>query len=352
MTFPHIAEVCHPLTTGSLVLTSVEVPAADPDSKDIAIATEILKIHSQEGHHGKAEGEWSWINQHGRSHYLDVLRSGSPELLASELAGMFRNDVTFGLTSAGTFESAKQTAQRRTELENQILLDLDTWQEFARQDYSALGFIAMPQVGSPFGAIIDGHLIAADQPRHDYYALKIRNLMKNIACPVILEIGGGYGGLALQMHRRISELKYIDCDLLEGLYITYYFLAKSLKISPQWISRVPDISGRTCGCFLVPAHRADSICAKADLVFNHGSLSEMAQETVNHYIGLIQDQWQPTYFLHQNSNFLLFPNSERHIEVLADEFPIDSERYDEVYRAISVWQAASGRYREFLFKRR
>jgi putative sugar O-methyltransferase len=352
LTFPRLASGTHPLADGSRVTASTEVSTRTPDAEDFAIAGDILRIHAQAVQRDQADGAWAWINQHKRGAYLEALRSGSTELLASVLAGMFRNDATWGLTTAGTFDDAFRSMDRRVALENQILLDLDTWQEFTKQDFGALSRIALsPQVGSPFGAVIDGHLICADQPRHDYFALKIRSLTGSSARPVILEIGGGYGGHALQLHRRIPQLHYIDCDLLEGLYVTYYFLVKTTGVRPEWIFEPATLAHATGSRFcLVPSDRAQSIHAHPDLVFNHGSLSEMARKTVSRYIDLIHGQWQPRYFLHQNANFLLFPDSERHLEILADEFPMVPDCYEEVSRGISIWQGAGGRYREFLFR--
>ena len=53
-----------------------------------------------------------------------------------------------------------------------------------------------------------------------------------------------------------------------------------------------------------------------------------------------------------NSNFLAFPDSVRHIEILGKDFPIDFSIYSKIYQCISPFQGASGRYREFYFERK
>ena len=58
------------------------------------------------------------------------------------------------------------------------------------------------------------------------------------------------------------------------------------------------------------------------------------------------------YLLHQNSNILLYPNSKRHIEILADRFPINLKKFKQVNKNISLWVSGSGRYREYLYKKK
>ena len=60
---------------------------------------------------------------------------------------------------------------------------------------------------------------------------------------------------------------------------------------------------------------------------------------------------KPEYIYHENSNFLLFPKSKRHIEILGDEFKIDKKKYNLEYINISPFSGGSGRYREFFYKK-
>ena len=50
-----------------------------------------------------------------------------------------------------------------------------------------------------------------------------------------------------------------------------------------------------------------------------------------------------------NANVLLFPNSERHIEVLSSEFKIDNEKYLKISSSLAPWTGGSGRHREYLY---
>ena len=77
----------------------------------------------------------------------------------------------------------------------------------------------------------------------------------------------------------------------------------------------------------------------------------MSKKTLNKYLSLINNKIKPEYIYHENSNFLLFPKSKRHIEILGDEFKIDKKKYNLEYINISPFSGGSGRYREFFYKK-
>jgi hypothetical protein len=351
LTFPKIESKFHPLADGSRVALSVNAPIQPADAKDLMIAKEIIDVHKTVRRRSSADGEWKWINQHRRKEYLEALDRGDANVLAEKLSLMFRNDVTFGVITSH-FEELN-SPDRYKELESAVLLDIDAWKEFTEQDETALPLMAMPKTGNPYGAMIGNHIVSADCPRHDYFSLKLKKLLgeQKKAKPVILEIGGGYGGLALQILRRVDKVCYLDCDLMESLYIAYYFIRKSTDRTVVWALDGIPADAWKADVIMVPAHNYARIDGSIDVVFNANSLSEMSRETIDGYIGLVH-RLMPSYFLHQNSNFLLFPNSERHIETLASQFPINPMSYEEIYRSIAPWQGAGGRYREFLYRRR
>ena len=163
-----------------------------PDKRDKEIADEILRTHAKLRKILMADGEWKWINENRKPRYIRALQEGNPETLATILANVFREDASYGFY---TYDTGSLKAG--------ICSDLNVWKEFApRTNISAL---SMPDIGNPFGVTVNGRLIAPFQPRHDYCAQKIHSL----APKSVLEIGGGYGGLALQLSRRTS-VKYID----------------------------------------------------------------------------------------------------------------------------------------------
>jgi hypothetical protein len=345
LSFPRVAAQKHPFAVGDKVTfdSSVQVP----DAADLQIATEMLEICREVSVGKDATGEWNWINKNKRAGFIKALAEGNPESLALLMCNFFRNDASFGLVS-GTYESLR-SEEKRLELENNTLLDIDTWRELT-DSIDIEGLRMLPDWGNPFGTLAEGCLIAPDTPRHDYFASRTLNLCAGKA-PVVLEIGGGYGGMAAQVMRRSRQATYIDCDLPETLMIAYYFLRKSLGMPVRWAFAGVTPQDLVPGTILlVPANAVSGIECDITVAFNSNSLSEMAKATVDDYFAFL-NKLLPKHFYHQNSNYLLFPDSVRHIEVLAREFPIDRSRYSEIYRAIAPWQTAGGRYREYLWTR-
>ncbi len=55
-----------------------------------------------------------------------------------------------------------------------------------------------------------------------------------------------------------------------------------------------------------------------------------------------------SFFYHENSNYLLFQNSERHIEIMGDDFPIDKTKFNLKSKYITPFTGGNGRYREYI----
>ena len=350
LTYPNIASGAHPRATGKRVAASLSSGMQKETTADIAIAAEILAIDARLTRYRGATGEWRWINDNKRKNYLQTLEEGDSAHLARCLVNMFRNDASYGIISSD-FEIVKKSSLARKALESRILLDLDALREFD-EDYIEESWLkSYKTCGNLYGYLApDKSLVGVDDARHRYFAHKIRRLLTDskIKNPTILEVGGGYGGLCYQlMHKPIKGSVFVNCDLPETLYLAYFFLKRSLpkKIRIAWaFDSIP-----TADVILLPAHKKDLI-KRADLYFNANSFSEMSESTLRGYMTLLH-RLAPKFFLHQNSNFILFPDSPRHIEIPASQFPIRESRFKRMYAAIAPWQGAGGRYREYLYIR-
>ena len=136
------------------------------------------------------------------------------------------------------------------------------------------------------------------------------------------------------------------------LLLQYYFLYKA-GLNPKFIISSDEKLdlGRIN---IIPTIISEEILSKIgniELIFNSRSFCEMGEETVSSYFTQINNYWKPNVIYHENSNFLLFPNSERHIEILGKDFPIDKISYNLSQMNISPFLGGNGRYREFIYKR-
>ena len=259
---------------------------------------------------------------------------------------MFQNDASYGIVTP-SFRDVKDLDL----FKSQILNDLDAAIEFS--DLSNIMDINISRViGNPFGLLLKNKIVMPDTPRHFYFSQKINKLMFNKKSFSILVLGGGYGGLIRMVSRLKKKLTYYSVDLPEGCLIQYYFL-KKCGLKPKIIDNISEIKKNTIN--IIPYENSLKLLRKiknVDIVFNSRSFSEMSSDVLNRYFKIINQTLKPLYIYHENSNYLLFPKSERHIEILGKNFGFNKSLYFLKNINISPFSGGSGRYREFLYKRK
>jgi putative sugar O-methyltransferase len=289
-------------------------------------------------------GEWEWLQENKQKNFINSLINSDSTKISDYLNNMFRNEVTYGYISPSFSDALKQ----KLHVASDILCNIDTCAEFT--DLSTESQLESLH-GNPFGLIGDNGLILPDTSRHFYYANVISKLLKNKANPSILEIGGGYGGLCLQTWNRYEgKCTITNVDLLPALIATYFYLSKN-KIPVNFLRSKKDFKLNSVN--LIAANSSEllnSMMDKVDLVFNSRSLCEMSKETISQYLDFINLS-NADYFYHENSNFVLFPDSERHLEIIAEDFPLDKIKYALEFSCVTPFTGGKGRYREYIFKK-
>ncbi len=168
----------------------------------------------------------------------------------------------------------------------------------------------------------------------------------------IVEIGGGYGGLCLENWKQFKgNCTIVNIDLFPTLITAAYYLKKNKIPLNVVTTENPTIKNRSVN--LISANDFKIIVKKikkCDLIFNSRSLCEMDRKTVSSYFDFI-NSCNVDYFYHENSNFLLFPNSKRHIELMSDDFPVNSKKFKLQTKYISPFTGGMGRYREYIYKK-
>lgn len=153
----------------------------------------------------------------------------------------------------------------------------------------------LPDEGDPgFGCEIDGRFISTDLLR---YMQVVVDLVHADVFPReeryrILEIGGGYGGLAAVCMTYNPKTTYILCDLEETMFVQAINLAnrfgfESLELCDGHVLSEDTLSP---GHFhLLPQSRSSALASvPIDLVVNQQSLQEMTEEQVHLYFDLIK----------------------------------------------------------------
>ena len=201
-------------------------------------------------------------------------------------------------------------------------------------------------VGNPYAYNLEGRTIFPGADYHYTFSEKIAVLLRKKANPVILELGGGFGGMAYYCLRDIPNVKYICVDLPENAALQAYFL-KSYYPNKQIRLFGEDFESNDFDALIIPSYGFESLSENSvDLSFNSYSLAEMGKETIENYIRLISKVTQD-YFYHLN---------HVHWEIGADSFPIDFDKFQLLFRNPTNWGKDPRRYKfdqhEFLYKSR
>jgi hypothetical protein len=146
------------------------------------------------------------------------------------------------------------------------------------------GLLGFPEIGSPYGLISKGTLITMDSPEHTYVALRIKEEISKYlkGIPNIVEIGGGFGGMALRLLQllKMNVKSYTVIDLPEINGLQGYFLSKALGVDK--ISLYGE-TNEGAVVHILPTFTINS-CRNVDLLINQNSLPEMSQQVVEEYI--------------------------------------------------------------------
>lgn len=190
--------------------------------------------------------------------------------------------------------------------------------------------ISQPNRFGEAGWIFDGRVV-----NHDTYVYLERiallyeaGLLERLGSdasgknPLILEIGGGFGGLAYHLKKLVPQARYIIIDLPESLVFSATYLStlfpnqhNVLVTTPELITKDLDRPGFT----FVPnyfCHRFQECGIRVDLAINTLSMSEMLASQVTAYCALIRKCLAPEgVFFEQNQD-------NRHIGLLNAELHV------------------------------
>jgi len=252
-----------------------------------------------------ANQEWKRLLESEWHHYYDGLSRKDVSIVAPFLRNFFRNEGISGFWG-GTkmfevFRNLEGIAARRRE--EMMQKQFAVWRtEFPN---TSLDELDVPKIGNPWGYNLCGMLIFEPVFEYHFQADYFRRLLCEVETPVVLEIGGGFGGLGFHLLRRGGPIKYIGLDLPENILLQTYYLscafpdARILTYSKNF-SRLDRTTISNYDIILLPNFVLPDIeSSTADIIINIRSLSEMASETIAEYIHQI-DRIGRLFFFHEN----------------------------------------------------
>lgn len=205
------------------------------------------------------------------------------------------------------------------------------WKSLLGDTHTVRDLVA-PCIGNPYGSIIEGVFVRSGANYLHYYATAIGRLIRKNEHRIVVELGGGYGGMAYYLCRDNKNLTYVDFDLPENMALTAYYLLNALpkhkvllfgeaELTPQIVNEYDVI--------IMPSFEIIKLQNKSiDLIFNSYSLAEMSSETINTYIH---------EFMRISKGYILHVNHNKVSEVVADNFGIDSTKFNLLYKTPALW---------------
>ena len=264
----------------------------------------------------------------GFSAFHHALRSGDAAALAHQLNNLFQSHLSHGIAMGRTMATLARHAptpfaaswcDRMLRLSE--ALGLVPVRSPEQGDFAAslngsafypeptrveaeLGFpLTFPEVGAPFGVHFGAGLLPEHAFNHAYAAWRIGKIG---VFERIVEIGGGFGGLAWFLRRPDRRYTILDLpftNVLQGWFLLKAGLDVSLAGEPEAAIRV------------LPWWEIERD-ERYDLVINQDSLPEMPPETAAMYISRIRTIAPLFYSINQEA---AAPNTDEFRQVIVPE---------------------------------
>jgi putative sugar O-methyltransferase len=218
------------------------------------------------------------------------------------LRNFFRNGVISGFWDDRHMFDQFVAAPQSSDLKRLVMFlrQFETWR--CEIPGGNLDDLDEARVGNPWGYDVDGRLVV--EPAFEYHtlALRIRDLVADVTHPVILEIGGGFGGLARQILRLIPGVRYIGLDLPENVIIQSWYLTRSLpdrRIRVNEIDKANQALTEADALLLPNWAIADLDVSRLDVIVNAHSFGEMDPGTLDTYFAEFM-RLRPEWIFHDN----------------------------------------------------
>jgi putative sugar O-methyltransferase len=182
-----------------------------------------------------------------------------------------------------------------------------------------LGDLSGPSIGNPFGVVIEGTLVRAGAEYQHYCAHRISGLLDSKTATVV-EIGGGFGGMAYYLLRDRPGTTYVDFDVPESIALTSYYLLKAFpqlsfllygeeELTKEAISRADVV--------LMPAFELAGMPAgSVDVTFSSHAMSDLSHGALVDYLKNIANMTR-NYFVYIGNG----PSGRAICELVEQRYP-------------------------------
>jgi putative sugar O-methyltransferase len=301
----------------------------------------------------QVSNEWLPIYDRQLRDVMQILQREDRETLRVIYRNFMRDRCSTGLHGLPV-DMQKEYFQGKISRKNQRRFLIDSYHRYSHWksllgDTHSLRDLIAPSIGNPYGYYREGVFIRAGADYHHYYATAIARLIRKRARRTVVELGGGFGGMAYYLVRDNDNLTYIDFDLPENVALASYYLLCAFPEKHILLYGEADLSQQAIAEYdliLLPSFEIGRLQDRSvDLFFNSYSLAEMSQDTIRAYI---------EEFDRSTRGYILHVNHTKRSEVVADDFGIDPAQFDLLYKIAALWNAgrdATMDEFEYLYKR-
>lgn len=179
-------------------IISASAGFVEPTKEDLRLAAIICKSFNEMNQiRATAERVYQagemWQNivvESKRSFYQPITECDIAQA-ARMLANFFKTSAIIGLWEGGEWDAIRNNLSRKASFAKATLRCYEFWKTLTNGDVDCVG---LPNVGNPFGYTIGRTIVSTAQFKLHYYAQQMRNITSGVKRPVVLEIGGGFGG--------------------------------------------------------------------------------------------------------------------------------------------------------------
>ena len=239
-------------------------------------------------------GEWILINY---SDLIGALDRENIDQLRHIFDDIMRNPCAVGLGSFDEWNRSKRLFGKS--YIKYVWYDYFTKLSKINPEYK----ITFPLVGNPSGLSLTNIVVPYESLRHSYRAEEIKNCLLDCDPKIIVEIGGGYGGLAFQLDTILGDANfhYSFYDIPEVAALASSFLLTSLSEDKIRLygEEPSSLNVNSQVCVYPHFAIADLEAQSVDLFYNSCSFSEMDGQSAKYYLKVIQKAGRK-YFMHDN----------------------------------------------------
>lgn len=242
----------------------------------------------------QANSWWQKVRQKRLGPVMRALETHDIDALRSMYRNFFRDPCGAGLVDVpchmykAYFGRVPGNSQRRFLLAD-TLYAIDHW-NMQTDERHALSVLAGPNVGNPFGVLLDGTLVRAGALYEHYSAEKICDCLDALR-GVVAEIGGGFGGMAYYLLRDRPGVQYLDFDVPESIALTSYYLASAFPHLTFLLYGEKEFTAEALAradVVLMPLFELEKMqCKSVDITFSSHAMSDISEDAMANYLAII-----------------------------------------------------------------